>query len=87
VDAIGLSHGSVVSILNEHLGMRKLSNGWVPYLLTIDHKRNCVKTLKECLALFNCNMDKFYVLFHNHGQNIDSPHHTRDQAAVKTVGF
>ena len=29
VDIIGISHGSVVSILNEHLEMRKLSARWV----------------------------------------------------------
>ena len=43
VEAIGISHGSVVSILNDHLGMRKLFARWVPCLLTIDHKRNLVK--------------------------------------------
>ena len=40
VEAIGISHGSVVSILNDHLGMKKLSARWVPRLLTIDHERN-----------------------------------------------
>ncbi|QQP51330.1 Mariner transposase [Caligus rogercresseyi] len=40
VEAIGISHGSVVSILKDHLAMKKLSARWVPRLLTIDHKRN-----------------------------------------------
>lgn len=59
VEAIGISHGSVVSILNDHLGMRKLSARWVPRLLTIDHKRNRVTISQECLALFNRNMNEF----------------------------
>ena len=37
VEAIGISHGSVVSILKDHLGMKKLSARWVPGLLTINH--------------------------------------------------
>ena len=37
VEAIGISHGSVVSILKDHLGMKKLSAKSVPRLLTIDH--------------------------------------------------
>ena len=53
VEAIGISHGSVVSILKDHLGMKKLSARWVPCLVTIDHKRNRVTTSIECLALFN----------------------------------
>ena len=40
VEAIGISHGSVVSILKDHLGMKKLSTRWVPRMLTIDHKQN-----------------------------------------------
>ena len=59
VEAIGISHGSVVSILKDHLGMKKLSARWVSRLLTIDHKRNRVTTSIECLALFNRNKDEF----------------------------
>ena len=59
VEVIGISHGSVVSILNDHLGMRKLSARWVPRLLTVDHKRNRVTTSQEGLALFNRNMEDF----------------------------
>ena len=59
VEAIGISHGSLVLILNDHLDIRNLFTRWVPRLLTINHKHNCVTTLKECLALFNHNMDKF----------------------------
>ena len=59
VEAIGISHGSVVSILKDHLGMKNLSARWGPLLLTIDHKRNRVTTSIECLALLNCNKDEF----------------------------
>ena len=84
VEVIGISHGSVVLILNDHSGTRKQSARWVPCLLTIVHKQNRVTTSKECLELFNCNMDEFFSLFHNRGQNMDSPQHTRNQAAVET---
>ncbi|CAK1588256.1 unnamed protein product [Parnassius mnemosyne] len=59
VEAVGISHGSKVSILNDHLGMRKLSTRWVPRLLTVDHKRNRVTNSQEGLALFNRNMEEF----------------------------
>ena len=35
VEAIGISHGSVVSIMEDHLGMKKLSTRWVPRLLIV----------------------------------------------------
>ncbi|QQP58373.1 Putative mariner transposase [Caligus rogercresseyi] len=63
VEAIGISNGSVVSILKDHLAMKKLSARWVPRLLTIDHKRNRVTTSMECLALFNRNKDEFFRRF------------------------
>ena len=44
VEAIGIAHGSMVSILKDHLGMKKLYARWVPCLLTIHHKRNHVTT-------------------------------------------
>ena len=40
VDAIGISYSSLVSILNDQLGLRKLSARWVQRLPSIDHKRN-----------------------------------------------
>ena len=56
VEAIGISHGSVDSILKDHLGMKKR---WVPRLLTIDYKCNRLTTSIECLALFNRNKNEF----------------------------
>ena len=64
VEAKDISHGSMLSILNDQLGMRKLFTRWVPCLLTIDHKNpNRVTTSKECLALFKLNMDEFLRTF------------------------
>ncbi|EGI61749.1 FLJ37770-like protein, partial [Acromyrmex echinatior] len=37
-EATGISHGTVISILHEQLGMKKPSARWVPRLLTVDHK-------------------------------------------------
>ena len=59
VDAIGISYCSVVSILNDQLGLKKLSARWVPRLLSVDHKRNRVSTLKDCVELFNRNSNEF----------------------------
>ena len=59
VDAIGISYGSVVSILNDQQGLRKLSAKWVPRLLSIDHKRKRVTTSKDCLELFDRNPNEF----------------------------
>ncbi|KAG5344752.1 GVQW3 protein, partial [Acromyrmex charruanus] len=42
VEATGISHGTVISILYEQLGMKKLSR-WVPRLLTVD----AILTLKK----------------------------------------
>ncbi|KAG5314932.1 SETMR methyltransferase, partial [Acromyrmex insinuator] len=56
---IGHRHITVISILNEQLGMKKLSARWVPRLLTVDHKRNCVTISKQCLVMFQRNPDEF----------------------------
>ena len=45
VEATGISHGIVISILHEQLGMKKLSVRWVR-LLTVDHKRDHVTISK-----------------------------------------
>ncbi|XP_061382621.1 uncharacterized protein LOC133320030 [Danaus plexippus] len=57
--AVGISTERVDDILHEYLDMRRLSNRWVPRLLTFDHKRNRVTTSKECLAMFSRNPDEF----------------------------
>lgn len=77
VEALEISHGSVVSILNDHSGMRKLSARWVPrFLFTVDHNRNRGTTFQEVFAPL-CKT----------GRNMDPSQHTRDQITLKTVGF
>lgn len=43
LEAIGMSHRSVVPILNHHLGITRLSVNWVPRL-PIDHEIHRVTT-------------------------------------------
>lgn len=50
---------------------------------TINHKRDHVKTSKECLAMFNRNSDAIL----RHKGSMDLPQHTGDQKTVETVGF
>ncbi|KAG5320064.1 SETMR methyltransferase, partial [Acromyrmex heyeri] len=59
VEATGISHGTVISILHEQLGMKKLSARWVPRLFTVDHKRDRVTISKQCLKMFQRNPDEF----------------------------
>ncbi|KAG5329647.1 SETMR methyltransferase, partial [Acromyrmex charruanus] len=59
VEATGISHGTVISILHEQLDMKKLSARWVPRLLTVNHKRDCVTISKQCLEMFQRNPDEF----------------------------
>ncbi|KAG5333595.1 SETMR methyltransferase, partial [Acromyrmex heyeri] len=59
VEATGISHGTVISILHEQLGMKNLSARWMPRLLTVDHKRHRVTISKQCLEMFQCNPNKF----------------------------
>jgi histone-lysine N-methyltransferase SETMAR len=39
--------------------MRKLSARWVPQLLTVDQKQNCVRYSKDNLQLFQWNPQEF----------------------------
>ncbi|XP_018401684.1 PREDICTED: putative uncharacterized protein FLJ37770 [Cyphomyrmex costatus] len=59
VEAIGISHGTVISILHEQLNMKKLSVKWVSRLLTVDHKCDRVTILKQCLKMFQHYSDEF----------------------------
>ena len=47
VEATGISHGTVITILHEQMGMKKLSARWVPRLLTVDHKCDRVTISKQ----------------------------------------
>ncbi|EGI64473.1 hypothetical protein G5I_07085 [Acromyrmex echinatior] len=50
VEATGISHSTVISILHEQLSMKKLSARWVPRLLTVDHKRDHNARVHTCSA-------------------------------------
>lgn len=54
-----ISHGSVFTILHDHLGMRKLCARWVPRLLTPDQKQQRVDDSKRCLEIFRHNKKDF----------------------------
>jgi len=58
-ETVGLSKDRVGYILNEILGMRKLSARWVPRLLIPDNKRNRETTSEHCLTLFKRNPKEF----------------------------
>ena len=51
--------GLYISILYKNLGMRNLLERWVPYLLTMEWKRNRVTTLEHCFDMFNRNSKEF----------------------------
>lgn len=65
VETIGMFNNWMVSILNNHLGMRKLSARWVPRLLTIHHKRNCAITSTKSLAFLNRDLTRFCVFWYS----------------------
>ena len=58
-EAAGISIGSVVKILLEDLGLRKLPAKWVQRLLIIDQKHLRVRDSKSCLDLFKRNPSDF----------------------------
>lgn len=45
----GISHESMVSILCDYFGIRKLSAKLLLHLFTVDHNRDRVKPSEECL--------------------------------------
>ena len=62
-EAFNISHGTAISILHQHLHMKKLSVRWVPRLLTIDNKRKRVTTSEQCLDLIKRNPNDFWRRF------------------------
>ena len=58
-ETINISVGRVWHILHECLGMRKVSERWVPRLLTADHKRARVVASEQCLDMFQRNSKEF----------------------------
>lgn len=72
VEATWISHGALVSFLNDNVGMRKMSNAFTLF-----------PTLKGCLTVFTHYPHKFL----HCDWNIDSTQHIGDQAIDQTVGF
>ncbi|GBM69167.1 hypothetical protein AVEN_91751-1 [Araneus ventricosus] len=58
-EATGISQVTMLSILHEKLGVKKVSARWVPRLLSMENKRNCVINSEAALELFCRNPDKF----------------------------
>ena len=54
-DTFTISEGSVFTILQERLSMRKLYSKWVASLLTADQNQQRVDDSERCLELFPCN--------------------------------
>ena len=58
-EAIGISYGTLIEILQEKLSMEKLSARWVPRLLTVENKSTRVIGLMAGLALSRRNPSEF----------------------------
>ncbi|KAG5305571.1 SETMR methyltransferase, partial [Acromyrmex insinuator] len=103
VEATGISHGTVISILHEQLDMKKLSARWVR-LLTVDHKFDRVTISKQCLEMFQRNSDEFlrqfitvdetwnlvpcdYFLFPNLKKWFGRKRFTREQLIAETEAY
>lgn len=54
---VGISYGSVLNILHDHLGLSKVCARWVPRLLTPVQKSFRVETCSELLAIYSANSD------------------------------
>ncbi|KAM8704751.1 hypothetical protein ACLKA7_009240 [Drosophila subpalustris] len=58
-ETVGISTGSAVSILHDHLHMKKLNVKWVPHFLDIEQREKRVADSKFCLDMFNRNPSEF----------------------------
>ena len=56
---LGISFGSVGTILHEHLGMNKVCARWVPRMLTPEMKNQRIQCSAENLQLMNLDWEKF----------------------------
>ena len=57
VQALGISHGSVSTILHDHLGMRKLTARWVPKSLSNEQMATRASVCSALLKLFRSKGD------------------------------
>jgi len=73
VEATDIPHDTVISILYEQLGMKKLSARWTLRLLTVDQA--CCTISKQCLEMFQSRWISASI--HYCGWNIDTLFHPR----------
>jgi hypothetical protein len=59
---LDISYGSVYNILKQHLTLRKISSGWVPYKLTIEQQQRRVDICIENLQKFESIVRRDYVI-------------------------
>ena len=86
VKARAISQGTVFSILNEKLGVNKISARWVPRLLSVENKHDRVMDSKAIFPLYHRNPDKFLRRYITMDETW-IPLHSRNKGTVKTVGF
>ena len=56
----GISHGSVSTIIHEHLDMSKVSARWVPRNLNPQDRQQRAESSRELLEVYNSNPDDFH---------------------------
>ncbi|KAL7723350.1 hypothetical protein ACLKA6_009064 [Drosophila palustris] len=58
-ETVSISTGAAVSILHDHLHMKKLNVKWVPHFLDIEQREKRVADSKSCLDMFYRNPSEF----------------------------
>ena len=61
--ALGISHGSVSTILHDRLGMRKLTARWVPKSLSDDKMATRAAVFSALLKRFRSKDDFFFCVW------------------------
>jgi histone-lysine N-methyltransferase SETMAR len=62
-ESVGISYGSIHSILTDHLKLRKVSARWVPRMLTDEQKASRLRTSTALLEQFRQNPEDFLSRF------------------------
>ncbi|GFV57748.1 histone-lysine N-methyltransferase SETMAR [Trichonephila clavipes] len=82
-EVMNMAKGRVSHILNQHLGMRKLSARWVSHLLTLGQKRVRKNISNALLAQFRRVLEP---ITYCRG-NLDTPLYARNKNTVPAVGY
>ena len=56
-----ISHGSVYTVIHEHLGMSKVSARWVPRNLNVQDRFQRLQSSRELLGIYNDNPESFHL--------------------------